>query len=128
MRSTKLSVFLSLSIGGALVTPLPGWAQEVPRSFVASPEVYKVIAEDEKYRVIAVVWKAGQRDAWHSHGAPVGVYNLTDCTMRIHTPDGKTVDNNSKAGDARIRTQAPSHSLENVGSGDCRLVLFEPKN
>lgn len=127
MGPKKLFVVLACSIGG--VAPHATWAQAeaAPRSFVASPDVYRVIAEDEKYRVIAVTWKAGQRDNWHSHGTPVGVYNLTDCSTRVHTPDGKTVDNSSKAGDARVRAQAPSHSLENIGKADCRLILFEPK-
>lgn len=127
MRSRKLSVLLSCSIGCALTAPHPSWAQAVPRSFVASPEVYKVIGEDENYRVIAVTWKPGQRDNWHSHGAAVAAYNLTDCKMRVHTPDGKIVENSSKAGESRVRAQAPSHSLENIGTADCKLILFEPK-
>ncbi len=26
-----------------------------------------------------------------------------------------------------VWAQAPSHSLENVGDAECRLILFEPK-
>lgn len=37
------------------------------RSYVASPDVYKVIAESNNTRVILATWKPGQRDAWHSH-------------------------------------------------------------
>ncbi len=37
-------------------------AQTVPHSLIASPEIYKVIAENEQYRVIEVTWKPGQRD------------------------------------------------------------------
>jgi len=107
--------------------PPATWAEDVARSFVASPDVYSVIAEDEKYRVISVTWKPGQRDKWHSHGTPVAAYNLTDCNMRVHTPDGKTADLITKAGNARVRAQAPSHWLENVGNTDCKLILFEPK-
>jgi len=122
----KVVLFSSLIVG-TLAVPHATWSQAVPRSFAASPDVYRVIAEDEQYRVIAVTWKPGQRDSWHSHGAPVAAYNLTDCNIRLHTPDGKTVDGNTKAGDARVRTQAPSHSVENIGKTECRLVLFEPK-
>lgn len=44
-------------------------AQGLPRSFEASPDIYKVIAEDTRYRIIAVTWKPGQRDQLHSHPA-----------------------------------------------------------
>lgn len=127
MSSNKTLVGLLPLIAGALAVPHIAWSQAVPRSFAASPDVYKVIAEDEQYRVIAVTWKPGQRDNWHSHGTPVAAYNLTDCNTRLHTPDGKSVDNNTKAGDARVRAQAPSHSLENIGKAECKLILFEPK-
>lgn len=127
MRDDSFVALLTVAAVGTFALSQPARAQDVARSYAASPDVYTVIAEDEKYRVIAVTWKPGQRDNWHSHGAPVAAYNLTDCNMRLHTPDGKFVDNNSKAGNARVRTQAPSHSLENVGSADCKLVLFEPK-
>src|SRR5215510_2398613 len=111
MFPSKTLVPLLPFIAGALAVPHIAWSQAAPRSFAASPDVYKVIPEDEQYRVIAVTWKPGQRDNWHSHGAPVAAYNVTDCNIRLHTPDGKTVDGNTKAGDARVRTQAPSHSV-----------------
>jgi beta-alanine degradation protein BauB len=101
-------------------------AQAVPRSFVASPDIYKVIAQDDKTLVIAVTWKAGQRDQFHSHPAN-GVYRLTDCNMRIHTPDGKTQDRASKAGDSAVQGAIASHSLENIGKSECKIVMFEPK-
>jgi len=127
MRPNTLMALVAVSALGGFVTSAPAWAQATPRSFAASPDVYKVIAENEQYRVIAANWKPGQRDNWHSHGAPVAVYFLTDCTARIHTPDGKFNDVNPKASGASVRAQAPSHSFENVGKADCRMILFEPK-
>jgi len=127
MQLKKLSVIFSIVIGGAFTVPHAVWAQAVPRSFAASPDVYKVIAENEQYRVIAATWKPGQRDAWHSHGSVVASYSLTGCNSRLHTPDGKFTDNNIKAGQSRIRPVAPSHSFENVGKTECRAILFEPK-
>lgn len=128
MRLNKKSVLLPLAtIGCVLAAHHSVWAQAVPRSFLASPDIYKVIAENEHYRVIAATWKPGQRDNWHSHGAPAAGYNLTDCTVRLHSPDGKFTDIKSRAGDARVGPQVPSHSLENTGSAECKLILFEPK-
>ena len=68
-------------------------AQPLPRSFEASPDVYKVIAENNEYRVIAVTWKPGQRDVQHSHPAST-VYYLTNSALRIHAQDGKFRDAN----------------------------------
>jgi mannose-6-phosphate isomerase-like protein (cupin superfamily) len=127
MRLSMLSILLSVSLAGAFGTTPVVLAQEVPRSYLASPDVYKVIGENEQYRVIAATWQPGQRDNWHSHGSVVAGYNLTDCNMRVHTPDGKSEVRSSKAGEARVRPQAPSHSLENVGQVECKIILFEPK-
>ena len=61
-------------------------AQGQPRSFEASPDVYKVIAQNDTYKVIEVTWKPGQRDQMHSHPASA-VYYLTDCTCLLYTSD-----------------------------------------
>lgn len=128
MRPRTIPALLaSASVACALAVPHAAWAQAAPRSYTASPDIYKVVAEDARYRVIEATWKPGQRDHWHSHGEPSAGYNVTDCTVRLHMPDGKFIDIKSKAGEARVGAQVPSHSLENTGTADCKLVLFEPK-
>lgn len=99
--------------------------QALPRSYVASPDIYKVIAQNEQFKVIAVTWKPGQKDTLHAHPANA-VYYLTDCMLRVHAPDGKFRDNQPKAGSAIVQKEIPGHVLENIGSADCRLVMFEP--
>jgi len=128
MRSNKASVLaLVFASGCVLAAHHSALAQQAPRAPVASPNIYRVVAENEQYRIIEATWKPGQRDGWHSHGAPSAGYNVTDCTVRLHMPDGKVTDITSKAGEGRIGPQVVSHSLENVGKADCRLILFEPK-
>ena len=102
----------------------PASAEDAPRSYVASPDVYKVIADDGKTRVILATWSLGQRDQWHSH-PPTGVYFLTDCEPRVHTPDGKFVDTSRKAGSAVVQAPIPSHSFENRSSAECRVIIVE---
>lgn len=113
----------ALSLG--LIALHPAQAQEVPRSFAASPDIYKVIAQNEQYKVIAVTWKPGQKDVVHSHPASA-VYYLTDCTLRVHAQDGTFRDAQPKAGSAVVQAPIPGHVLENTGSSDCRLIMFEP--
>ncbi len=100
-------------------------AQTPPRSFAASPDIYKVLAQNEQFKVITVTWKPGQKDVLHSHPASA-VYYLTDCSLRIHLPDGSTRDGQPKAGMALVQQPIAAHVLENTGSADCRLVMFEP--
>jgi hypothetical protein len=121
--SAITSVMFMLVVLGAIATAA---AQVAPRSFVASPDVYKVVAENEQYLVIEVTWKPGQRDQFHSH--PVaGTYWLTDCAVRVHAPDGTFQESSRTAGRAGVQSPIASHSFENISKADCRLIMFEPK-
>jgi len=109
----------------ATVLPASGvLADDALRSYVASPDVYRVIAENEKTKVILATWKAGQRDNWHSHPA-TGVYFLNNCESRIYTPDGKFTDAHQKEGGAVVQAPIPSHSFENRGNSECRIIIVE---
>ena len=55
---------------------------QVPRSFEASPDIYKIVAQDDQYLTIEVMWKPGQRDQFHSHPKSLS-YRVTDCNLRI---------------------------------------------
>ena len=123
LRGVLLNASFAFAVVGASGAAL---AQAVPHSTVASPDVYKVLKEDEQYRVISVTWKPGQRDAWHSHPSS-GIYYLTPCSLRIHMPDGKSRDFNQWAGAAFVQKPVASHSLENIGKTDCNLIMFEPR-
>lgn len=124
--STALTL-LTGSIGAAtlLGAVMAQTAQPLPRSIAASPDIYRVLAEDARYKVIEVVWKPGQRDVMHSHPASA-VYYLTDCHLRIHAADGATREARPKAGAAIVQQPITAHALENIGSADCKLVMFEP--
>lgn len=110
-----------------LLSAAAGFAQDLPRSYVASPDVYRVLAEDARYQVIAVTWKPGQRDLPHAHPAS-GVYYLTDCSLRLYKADGSVLQEaHPRAGMALVQPPIPGHVLENIGTSDCRLVMFEPR-
>ena len=109
----------------ALLIALPASSEDqAPRSYVASPEVYKVLAQNDKTKVVLATWPPGKRDNWHSHPAN-GAYWLTDCDGRVHTPDGKFVDISRKAGSAVAQAAIPSHSFENRGATECRVIIIE---
>ena len=118
----RIATLAALTLGFFTLTSAQ--IQQLPRSFVASPGIYKVAAQNEQYKVIAVTWRPGQKDALHSHPANA-VYYLTDCSLRIHEQDGAFRDVQPKAGSAIVQAQIPGHVLENIGTTDCRLVMFE---
>ncbi|GAB4486214.1 MAG: hypothetical protein OHK006_13740 [Thermodesulfovibrionales bacterium] len=89
--------------------------------------MYKVIAENEHFRVIISTWKPGQRDAMHSHECTLVGYRLTDCNLTVYTPDGKTTAREAKAGQALFNPVIAAHSVENIGSSECQLVIVEKK-
>jgi hypothetical protein len=100
-------------------------AQTNPPSFVASPEIFKVIGEDKQYRIIEATLKPGQRSQVYA-SPKRGVYFLTDCALLRRQPN---VDRESYdvAGHATMKDEVSSMSMENVGKSICRMVIFEPK-
>ena len=62
-------------------------AQNAPPSYEGDPDVYKVIFEDQNFRVIHSIRKKGVHDKLHSHPVPSIVYFLTDCTTQFYGSD-----------------------------------------
>lgn len=100
-------------------------AQTLPRSYEASPDVYYVIAQNERFKVVLATWKPGQRDQPHSHPANA-IYFVDDCSLRAHAPDGSMRELYTKSGSATVQVATPGHMIENSGIRDCRVVMFEP--
>ena len=121
-----LSVAVSLVLAGGLATPISVSAQNAPLAHIAAPDVYKLLAENDQFRVILQTSKPGQRDQMHSHSALAG-YRLTDCTSRLHTPDGKFTSADRKRGEAFLLPAVQSHSFENTGKTVCEAVIIERK-
>jgi hypothetical protein len=85
----------------------------------------QVISQNEQFRLILATWKPGQKDAPHSH--PAGAfYFVDDCTLRQHVPDGSSRLLFTKSGSGTVQASVPGHIIENAGSRDCRIVMFEP--
>jgi ketosteroid isomerase-like protein len=109
-----------------IAPPKSEMTAKAPPSYVAAPAVYKLIGENDQFRVIKGKWAPGQRDAWHSH-LPLTAYALTDCSTRMYTPDGKTTEIQMKAGSAGLLPVIPSHSAENIGTTACEILIVERK-
>ena len=122
-----LSVVASLIAVGGMALPLSASAQSAPLSYKASPDVYKLLAENDQFMVILATWKPGQRDVQHSH-LPNVAYRLTDCKARLFGPDGKVIsEREGKAGSVVLQAAINSHSFQNTGTTACQILLVERK-
>jgi quercetin dioxygenase-like cupin family protein len=83
----------------------------------------KVLAEDDKVRVLRWSPNKGDKTPMHSHPASV-VYVVKGCKVRYTFPDGTTKDAEIKTGDAVLRPPV-THADEALG--DCESILVELK-
>lgn len=113
----------------ALLAGSPGsWAAEMPGGPEASPDIYRIIAQNDLSRLVLITWQPGQRDNWHGH-PPTTVFYLTDCLVRVFFPDGSQRDLKRKAGTGRVRAQPViSHSVQNIGTDVCQILHTEIKS
>lgn len=102
-------------------------AQNAPPTYQADPSVYKIILENENFRVIEAIRKVGVHDKVHSHPVPSVVIELTDCTGKLYNADGTTRVNNNKAGAVSAVPIIAAHSAENIGTTDCHEIFVERK-
>ena len=91
-----------------------------------NPEMFKVLLEDERVRVIDDRVPAGAKVAMHSHGEYV-VYPLTSYTMKFTFPDGSTRIVEVQQGTPR-HVKGIVHAEENIGMTEAHAVLIEIKN
>ena len=125
-RRTRSAISTVLLTSAALSASTVASASKAPPSNTASPDVYKVIAEDKWLRVIIGTWKPGQRDEWHSHPITL-TYWLADCDARVYLPDGTYRDRSFKTGESGVQAAVESHSFENRSSTECKAVMVEEK-
>ena len=117
-RILLLTCVLCLAVSTAL-------AQDVTK-VAGGPETHKVVLDNDQVRMLDVRIPPGQKVAMHSHPATT-VYYMTDCKLKVTSPDGKTTVAEPKAGTAVYRGGETKHAVENVGTGECHLVQTELK-
>ena len=91
-----------------------------------NPEMFKVLLEDERIRVIDDRVPAGAKVAMHSHGEYV-VYPLTSYKMKFTLPDGSTRVVEVQQGTPR-HVKGIVHAEENIGPTEAHAVLIEIKD
>ncbi len=82
-------------------------------SITVDPEVYSVVFENARVRVLEIRSKPGQSTALHSHPDMV-LYAVTDCDWQAGSESGETVDAHMTLGETRF-VRAVTHSVVNTG-------------
>lgn len=125
----KQTVSVAILTYALILGATPSVAADAPTAPEASPDVYKIVAENAQWRVIEATWKPGQEDNFHSHTADRVSLFGTNCKLRLSKPNGKFKDVKPKAGKAKARTGKPvkSHKAKNIGDKICVIRIVELK-
>jgi len=104
-------------------------AGDYPSGPEAAPDVYKVLAENDQWRVIEGTWQPGQEDNFHSHPADRVSLIKTDCQLQVTKLDGSANVIKPTAGKVIVRTGKPvaAHKAKNVGDSVCVIRIVELK-
>jgi quercetin dioxygenase-like cupin family protein len=90
-----------------------------------APDVYKVIFENDRVRMLEARMPPGGHTEMHSHPDYL-VYALEDGKVRFTSPSGETAEVEVSAGEVMWR-EAEEHATDNVGGTDVHVLFFEQK-
>jgi quercetin dioxygenase-like cupin family protein len=93
-------------------------------SVKVAPDVYKVVFENEKVRVLEVEMEEGSGTEMHSHPDTL-IYILSGGKVTFTDPSGEVVDLETSDGET-VWMEATEHATQHV-SGAVRALLIEPK-
>ncbi len=121
MKRTILSVvFMLLAV--MVLTARVSFAAD---PLEAAPEMYKLVYENDRVRVMQVTFQPGEKIAEHSHPDHF-VYVLEAGNLQITKSDGSVTDATLKVGDV-IWINAETHWAVNTGETPVRLLVTELK-
>ena len=93
---------------------------------VVAPDNYKLLLENDKVRVVEFKDAPGDKIPMHTHAGDYLVYFVAPMDRRFELPDGKTVDVQAPAGEARWLGPV-THTEENIGTEDAHVIIVEFK-
>lgn len=119
MKNILLAVLIILG------SSAPAFA--APDPLQAAPDMYKLLFENDKVRVMEVLFKPGQKIAKHSHPADHFVTVLEPGELTIYKEDGSHAANQLMA-DQVVWIPAETHWAQNTGKTEVKLLVTEIKH
>lgn len=83
--------------------------------------------DDDRVRVTRFDFEPGQDTGWYVHGFDYVITALTDCHMRLDSPDGASDLVTVPAGTCYRRDAGVSHNVTNAGDAPMSFVEVELK-
>ena len=90
-----------------------------------SPQLYRVLLDNEQVRVVEWRLAPGGKEPMHAH-RPGVVYEFGDGRFKVTTPDGKTEISTGEGGTVFWRDETV-HAIENVGTTEGHALAVELK-
>ena len=91
-----------------------------------SPDVYKVLLDNEEVKVTEVTFKPGQGDEMHQHGV-MSIYGITGGKLKNTSPDGTVREMEVADGFVGHRNTVTTHQMKNIGDTTVKVILVEHK-
>jgi quercetin dioxygenase-like cupin family protein len=114
------TVWITLSINHV-------YAQTDPLDAVnVSPDLYKVLFENEYVRVVEYKIEPGKQEDWHTHPAKVA-YIVEPGKLEITTADGNSFVSEEGRGEVRWLGRVGRHYGKNIGDDTLHIVFVEVK-
>lgn len=92
-----------------------------------SPDVYKVLFDNDDVKVLEVTFEPGQSDNMHDH-YPVTFYLLQGGKAQVTLPDGTVNEREIPTGFTGHNTEKVRHQVKNIGENTIKILLVERKN
>jgi quercetin dioxygenase-like cupin family protein len=99
-----------------------GFAQDPSK---VSPDIYKVITDNDDVTVMEITFKPGQSDNMHSHLVHT-VYVIQGGKIKLTMPDGTAKEMEIPSG-ASMHLGPATHMATNVGETELKLLAVEHK-
>jgi hypothetical protein len=109
-----------------LVLAEPAAAQDAAK---IQPQTYRVALDNDRLRVLDYNSRPGMGvcgNGMHSHPAHLTVV-LSGGSVRIKTPDGKTIEQRDIPNGTVFWSEAETHITENIGGSHVRSLIIELK-
>ena len=91
-----------------------------------SPDLFTLVMENGKVRVIRYSLKPGEKDNWHTH-PPKSAYVISGGKLKVFLENGETIIADEIAGTASWSDYVGKHYVENIGNTVVTILLTEVK-
>ena len=117
---------LIISILLLLIISCSGSKEKLLLPEEVSPDVYKVLLDNEDVKVLEVTFEPGQSDNMHDH-YPVTFYLLQGGKAQVTLPDGTVNEGEFPTGFTGHNTEKVRHQVKNIGENTIKILLVERK-